>query len=315
MPKIIDCFPYFDPTGRELLELRIKMLHKYVDEFIIIESNKTHSGIPIERNLRKVLKEYDIPSDKIIIVDLDIPEEEHLQIEPIDVFNCYDEKGENLIALRARARERLQQNAIMSMMYRYNNDDVFIFSCSDEIVKPDAIWWLSELAAKNQDQLVLCVPLIFYEARADLRVFDTNTNNWADWSPLFFATKKQLLISTPSQIRSNYDTPFNRVYPCENGQQTKDLGWHFSWMGGKQKRNIKLDAWCHHSDKSPRILHGGYATEELRNTIIETEYEEGCVSPSGYSNLILKNFSLKNLPEEVFQLKRVREYLLPNLFY
>lgn len=314
MPKIIDCFPYFDPTGRELLELRVKMLYKYVDEFIIIESNKTHSGIPIERNLRKVLKEYDIPSDKIIIVDLDIPEEEHLQIEPIDVFNCYDEKGENLIALRARARERLQQNAIMSMMYRYNDNDVFIFSCSDEIINPLAISWLSRLSI-NREKEVLCVPLIYYESRADLRVFNTTINDWENWSPLFFASKKQLLMATPSQIRSNYDNQLTRVYPSENGKKTLDLGWHFSWMGGKQKRNIKLDAWCHHSDKSPRILYGGYATEELRNTIIETEYEEGCVCPSGYSNLILKKYSLNNLPEEVFQLKRVREYLLPNLFY
>ena len=34
MKKIIDFFPYFDPTGKEILELRINMLKDYVDEFI-----------------------------------------------------------------------------------------------------------------------------------------------------------------------------------------------------------------------------------------------------------------------------------------
>jgi len=48
MKKIIDFFPYFDPTGKEILELRINMLKDYVDEFIICESNKTQSGIPKE---------------------------------------------------------------------------------------------------------------------------------------------------------------------------------------------------------------------------------------------------------------------------
>ena len=47
--KIVDVFPYFDPTGRELLELRIKLLYDYVDEFVITESNRTQSGIPILR--------------------------------------------------------------------------------------------------------------------------------------------------------------------------------------------------------------------------------------------------------------------------
>ena len=74
MKKIVDFFPYFDPTGKEILELRINMLKDYVDEFIICESNKTQSGIPIEYNLRKRIKELNLPEEKIKIIDLNIPE-------------------------------------------------------------------------------------------------------------------------------------------------------------------------------------------------------------------------------------------------
>ena len=40
--KIYDCFMYYDED--ELLDLRINILDKYVDKFIITESKFTHSG-------------------------------------------------------------------------------------------------------------------------------------------------------------------------------------------------------------------------------------------------------------------------------
>ncbi len=40
--KIYDCFMYYDED--ELLDLRLNILDKYVDKFIITESKFTHSG-------------------------------------------------------------------------------------------------------------------------------------------------------------------------------------------------------------------------------------------------------------------------------
>ena len=40
--KIIDCFMYYDEDN--LLDLRLNILNKYVDKFIIVESKFTHSG-------------------------------------------------------------------------------------------------------------------------------------------------------------------------------------------------------------------------------------------------------------------------------
>ena len=69
MSKIVDFFPYFDPTGKEILELRYNIMKDYVDEFVICESNKTQSGKPIEYGLRKTLEDLQIPQDKIKIIE------------------------------------------------------------------------------------------------------------------------------------------------------------------------------------------------------------------------------------------------------
>ena len=40
--KIYDCFTYFNEDL--ILDLRFNILYEYVDYFVIIEGNKTHSG-------------------------------------------------------------------------------------------------------------------------------------------------------------------------------------------------------------------------------------------------------------------------------
>ena len=40
--KIYDCFMYYDEDL--VADLRLNILNKYVDEFIIVESKFTHSG-------------------------------------------------------------------------------------------------------------------------------------------------------------------------------------------------------------------------------------------------------------------------------
>ena len=40
--KIIDCFMYFNEDL--ILDVRLNELNEYVDKFVIIESNFTHSG-------------------------------------------------------------------------------------------------------------------------------------------------------------------------------------------------------------------------------------------------------------------------------
>ena len=86
--KIVDCFPWFAPYGEELLYLRVNLLKEHVDKFIIVESNKTHSGQPVERKFPEVARKLGLPIEKIIYIEHDIPETEDLEILDIDRRNA-----------------------------------------------------------------------------------------------------------------------------------------------------------------------------------------------------------------------------------
>ena len=49
--KIFDCFMYFDEDV--VLDVRLKYLNKFVDNFVIVESKYTHKG---EKKLNLIIK-------------------------------------------------------------------------------------------------------------------------------------------------------------------------------------------------------------------------------------------------------------------
>lgn len=306
--KIIDYFPYFDETGQELLNLRVNMLKDYVDYFVITESNKTQSGRSIERKLRQRIKQYNLPEDKIIIVDLDIPEDSNLDVQQIDILNCYDGNFVNNNSLLARVRERMQKDAILTVLDRFNDNDVFIISDSDEIIKPNIINFYSSEVLKYPN-FILKFPLVHLEGRADLRVINKNNKEPKWWDSLFMCTKSQLKISTPTQIRSNIGHSFTLSNYQQDGKVCLDLGWHFSWMGDYNRRKIKANSFTHFDDNLSFLKDSKYSKSD---SVLLNNPKEGDIPPSGDVNFVLERYSVENLPKEIFMLEGVKEFLLPN---
>jgi len=308
--KIVDYFPFFAPTGKEMLKLRINMMKNYVDEFIICESNKTQSGIPIQYELRDILKDLNFSDCNIRIIELDIPDDDNLEIQEIDVHNCYDNNSSNLSSVRARTRERLQKDALLKVLDDYSDDTVFIHSDIDEIISPNIIEYISQ-TARNNYNVVIRVPLVHLEGRCDLRVFMKDTDQPKQWTGMFVTTKQHLMNATPTQIRSNVFNPYPIVFLSENGQILQDLGWHFSWMGNPDVREIKCKAFTHHDDKFDYLAVSKYSSDEMVKFQKTIKLKEGEISPSGDKNTILKNYSVSNLPKEIFMFEDIKQFLLP----
>jgi len=306
--KVIDCFPYFDETGKELLKLRVEMLKDYVDYFIITESNKTQSGIPINRNLRQRIKDYNLPADKIIIVDLDIPDDGKLVVEKIDRINCYEGNDSNKSSLLARVRERMQKDAFLQEIENFSEKDIFIFSDSDEIIDPNIINFYSSEVRKYLDH-VIKFPLVHLEGRADLRVVNKTNGEPKWWDSLFMCTKRHLRFASPTQIRSNVDNPFIPTNYYQDGEVCSDLGWHFSWMGGAEKRKIKASAFTHFDDTLSFLENKKY---NKSNNILLNSPKPGDTPPSGDINYVLSDYPIGNLPGEIFKFEDVKNFLLPS---
>ncbi len=308
--KIVDFTTFYGPTCKEMLELRINVLNDYVDEFIICESNKSQSGLPIEYELDETIKKLNLPKEKIKIIELEIPDNEYLPVQEIDKVNCYDGNEVNENSVFARTRERLQKDALLSVLDNYDDDTVFIHGDIDEIIKPQCIEYISNIVKQNLN-IAIRIPLIHLEGRADLRVYHKDSNNPKEWTGMFMVTKKHLKNATPTQIRSNVFNPYPINFITENNVRTEDLGWHFSWMGGKEHLKIKSKSFTHYDDKFSYLTTEKYKTADEEGYYDSLQLIEGSVPPSGDTNMVLRKYNTDELPKEVFTLPNVRKFLLP----
>lgn len=311
--NVVDCFSFFSGYGKEMLELRYHILKDYVDYFVLCELNTTHTGKPIVPQANKLIEELGLSKDKFIIINLELPpDSDNLQIQEIDKLNCMCGNHENNESVLSRVRERLQKDAVCQILEYFNDETVFIHSDLDEIINPRFLLWFTSQARKNSS-VIIKVPLIYLQSRADLRTFYKDTDKPAVWNDqLFLCLKTHLQNAKPTQIRSNKFSPYGIVYLTQNDKIIEDVGWHFSWMGDANTKQIKQQSFIHFTDKFDFIVGGGYNNSEIEN-ILKAENLENQIPPSGEKDKILKPFDISLLPKEIFELERVQKFLLPNI--
>lgn len=284
---IIDCFPYF--KEKEILELRIKLLYDKVDRFIICDGNYTQSGIPKEYSCKKTLKELGIESDKIIVVEVDMPGPE--------------------LEWNSWVRERIQRDA--AAQYIEDDSVCFVGDC-DEIINPEVIEYYSNVAKSHPDN-ILRVPLANLNGRADLRVYD-EYGNPVNWRVPFMCLKQHLEKYTLSEIRESHamfksDILYKDVFITENGI-IQDAGWHFSWMGNSDVLKEKCKASMHVFDEVVGSA-APLGSDEMMKFIDGYSAEENATDPLGRKHHVLKKYPLSSLPQKIFELPRVKNFLLP----
>jgi beta-1,4-mannosyl-glycoprotein beta-1,4-N-acetylglucosaminyltransferase len=296
--RIVDCFTYYDETCREMLELRYNVLKNYVDKFVVCEANRTQTGELIERKLLATLQELNLPLDKFVIVDVDIPDDDTLIVHEIDKLNSY--QNANIESYKARARERLQKNGLHKVVDQFSNNTYFIVSDCDEIVNPNNLEHIIDIVEKNKD-MVVKIPLIHLEGRANLRVLRTDSWTPKPWDGAMFICKKEhLLHAEVIQIRSNIFNPYQIGYINDKGKRVEDLGWHFSWMGDAYRRKKKLNGFVHRNEKLDFLQTGSYDSQATLERM-EIEPVAGAISISCEANTILAPFPESQLPSAILE--------------
>ena len=306
--NVVDFFPFYAPYGKEMLELRYNMLKDHVDYFIVAELDKSHTGIPVEFEARKLLKKLGIPEEKFLILEIKIPEAEELILDEIDYLNTYKENKNNIDAVRARCRERIQKDALLLLSEQFSDNTVFIHSDLDEIINPDYINWFTDTVRKTPNKIIK-VPLVYLQGKATLRTHYRETGEPAPWNgSMFLCNKQHLRNSTPVSIRSGQFATYPIIFHTLNNKIVEDCGWHFSWMGNLKERKSKQESYIHSKDKIDFVLGGGYDTSEINNLLAKNSVEND-LPPSGELDKILKPYDINLLPSEIFQSKRIQRFL------
>ena len=147
--KIFDCFMFYDEEL--LLDIRLNILEKYVDFFIVVESKFFHNGK--KRQLKFDINKFKKFKDKIIYIKHKNMPSEIIKLEDTDSESIKSYK----LIFNAHLRENDQRNHILNGLKKANDDDLILISDVDEIPN----FKLIDLSKIN-DQIIMFEQKIFY---------------------------------------------------------------------------------------------------------------------------------------------------------
>ena len=232
--KIFDCFMYFDEDI--VLDVRLNYLDKYIDQFIIIESEYNHKGE--KRTPLFDINKFKRFENKIkYILTNDIPP----GIENIKIDDNESEIYRKSI-FNAWKRENLQRNQISKGLLDAQEEDWVIISDLDEIPN------LSEIKLKNIND-----NFVFFKQDMMYYKFNLRLENYT-WIGSKACKIKNL--ESPQWIRDIKDRKYNwwRVDTYFSKRKYSNIlfvengGWHFSYLKKPKDIEKKLKSYLHHID-------------------------------------------------------------------
>ena len=232
--KIFDCFMYFDEDI--VLDVRLNYLDKYIDQFIIVESEYNHKGekrTPLfdinkfkkfENKIKYILTN-DIPPG---IENLKVDDNES-EIYRKSIFNAWK-------------RENLQRNQISVGLSDAQEEDWVIISDLDEIPNLSGI----KLKDTNDNFVFFKQDMMYYK-------FNLRLENYT-WIGSKACKMKNL--ESPQWIRDIKDRKYNwwRVDTYFSKRKYSNIlfvengGWHFSYLKKPKDIEKKLKSYLHHID-------------------------------------------------------------------
>ena len=234
-----------------ILDLRLNILDKYVDYFVIVESSFTHKGD--KRKLQFDNKKFEKFKKKIIYLVYDN--------KPKDIDEVLNNDHEDIKSrkyiLNSILRENGQRNFILNGLKDANEEDLVLISDVDEIPNLEKV----EISKIDQKIIMFKQEMFYYKFNLKLpEFFWTGTR----------ACKKKYLKS-PQWLRNikvkKYsflrldvlfsETKFIDIKIIENG------GWHFTYLKNAEQIQHKLRSYLHHREFDLNPI----SVEEINNII------------------------------------------------
>ena len=249
--KIYDCITYFDEPM--LFDLRLNILDKYVDKFIVIEAKHTHSGIVKKLNFE--INNFKKFQNKIIYKVIENQPEGIIEINKDDDPTV--QSGNK--RMNSLKRIELSYYTALDCLGEANPEDLFILSDSDEIPNFEKV---------NFDQINNKI-LIFKQ-----KIFYYKFNLYYDLIPWFGSkacTVKKLISPTWLRYVKSKKYPlwridtwfsktrYNSVKIIENG------GWHFSNLKNPENIKKKMFNFGHHNE----VEESGIDLEKIKEMVKE----------------------------------------------
>lgn len=207
MTKIVDSFLFFNEL--DILELRLNILYDYVDYFVITEADHTFSGNKKEFNYLKNKNKFKKFEDKIIYNQVFIPD---------NISITWD-------------REIFQRNSpLLKIKEVFSPEDIIITSDIDEIPSTEVLKNHLDWFENNT----------LYHLKQDMYMYYLNNFKTNQWFGTRICSLSFLEDKTIDDIRQATEDE-NKL----SGFIIENAGWHFTYLGGKDMIEYKLESFSH----------------------------------------------------------------------
>ncbi len=187
----------------ELLKIRLGELDDTVDYFVLVESIETQRGAPKKLYFEENKHLFSDYLEKII----------HIAVrETHPEFSIWE-------------REHFQRDCILRGLTKCNDKDIILISDLDEIPKKSCLREAKRLLKKEKEEAITF-------RMPDHRFYLNRKMRTASIFCTVGTTYKNLKKTTPQFFRSR-NTKWYALY---------DAGWHFSYMGGRERVRKKLQS-------------------------------------------------------------------------
>ena len=231
--KIYDCFQFFNEEN--VLDLRLNILNKFVDFFVVDETTTDHQGR--NKKLNFDISKFKKFKEKII----------HVVVEDTLDGIKRTHIGQNSLV------ERHQRNSIMRGLKNSSENDLIIISDVDEI--PD-LKKLNLFDKRNRYA-------VFVQKKFDYKLNLLNVTE-GDWFGSKICLKKDL--RSPQWLRDlkfkKY--PFWRIDKIKDLQIIRDGGWHFSYMQSPENLLKKIASFSHGERNKPEFANTKNILEKIK---------------------------------------------------
>ncbi len=280
--KIFDCTIYHNEDF--IMDLRLNILNKFVDKFVICESKYTHSGR--EKKLNFDINKFSSFKDKIIyLVDEDGPNNL--------ILNKNQKESSDLMRSNAIKRVAYQRNFLRSGLKEANDNDIILYSDNDEIPNLENIkkYILKSKISIFKQKLfyykfnLLCDRIPWYGTRAckkkDLPNFELLR---------VIKAKKYPFYRIDTYFKKN---KYMNLQIIENG------GWHFTRIiSPKEIHERELDTEHHDeyrlSKKNPEKI-----ADLIKRRVIDHDHLADQSEYKYSKEFELKRFPINNLPDYI----------------
>ena len=285
--KIYDCFQFFDEEM--LLDLRLNIMDKYIDKFVITEATYLHNGK--EKKLIFDINKFSKFRDKIIYIVVDK--------QPSDLHKIYEEdkdakdtRGQKLV-LNGYKRDHYQRHMAQKILNAIDPEDWILINDIDEIPNLNNV---NLKSAKNK--------LVFFKQQMFYYKFNLLYPSFS-WFGSKACKKKHFL--SPNWLRDvrQKKYPFWRFDILFSKKKYNDVfivndgGWHFTNIKSPEDIEKKLLNYTHHYE----FEQSGLKLEDLKKIIKENKilYDHG-QDQTGYkwgSKRTLSKVTLSKMPDYI----------------